>query len=397
MSNEESTARRIVTLARVPQPRPVTRAARVTPATHAAASTVAARVVRAARPVRTGLPFALGGHRTLLFRLLGLLVAAGACYALAPQIVDVFTAWPRLRAFHPAWFPLMLALEAGSFVCVWHLLRMVAPGVSWSVAAYSHLVANSISRLFPGGGAVGNAFHFRMLMVAGMEPARAGSAITVTALLTGGLVFALPVFAVPAIILGQVPAGLSAAVLYGAVVFGVLATVSVLLARADWAVRSVGRGVGWLLARVGRPSPGLPALLLTRRNEMRGALGRRWRTVMLVAAGRSGLDFLTLYVALSGTGYHPSPAMVLLAYVAATVLTMVPITPGGLGFVEAGLVGTLVLAGVPTGAAALATLAYRLVSFWLPVPVGLPAWFAFRHRHGRLAPAPPATAHPRRS
>ena len=118
---------------------------------------------------------------------------------------------------------------------------------------------------------------------------------------------------------------------------------------------------------------------------------------MLVAAGRSGLDFLTLYVALSGTGYHPSPAMVLLAYVAATVLTMVPITPGGLGFVEAGLVGTLVLAGVPTGAAALATLAYRLVSFWLPVPVGLPAWFAFRHRHGRLAPAPPATAHPRRS
>lgn len=332
-------------------------------------------------------------RRPVQFRLVAVLVAAAACYALGPQIVAVFEAWPRLRAFHPAWFPLMLALEAGSFICVWHLLRITVPGLSWFVAASSHLTSNAISRLFPGGGAVGNACHFRMLMVAGMEPARAGSAITAVSLLTGGLVFALPIFAVPAIALGQVPSGLSTAVIYGAGVFGLLATVAVLLARADWAVNAVGRAATWLLARAGRPAPELTALLLLRRNELRTALGRRWGAVMLTACGRSGLDFLALFVALSGTGQHPSPALVLLAYVAATVLTMIPITPGGLGFVEAGLVGTLVLAGVPAAPAALATLAYRLVSFWLPVPVGLPAWLAFRRRHGRLSSRALRTAH----
>ena len=74
-----------------------------------------------------------------------------------------------------------------------------------------------------------------------------------------------------------------------------------------------------------------------------------------------------------------------LAYVAASVLGMIPITPGGLGFVEAGLTGTLVLAGVDAGAAAVATLAYRLVSFWLPLPAGAVAYRLFSRR---LKPVP---------
>jgi hypothetical protein len=61
---------------------------------------------------------------------------------------------------------------------------------------------------------------------------------------------------------------------------------------------------------------------------------------------------------------------VLLAFCTAQFLGTLPLTPGGLGFVEAGLTGTLVLAGVPAGAAVVATLAYRLVSFWLPIPAG---------------------------
>jgi uncharacterized protein (TIRG00374 family) len=66
------------------------------------------------------------------------------------------------------------------------------------------------------------------------------------------------------------------------------------------------------------------------------------------------------------------------------VLGMIPITPGGLGFVEAGLTATLTLAGVSASDAVLATLAYRLVSYWLPLPAGLLA--ATLHRR-RFAPA----------
>jgi uncharacterized protein (TIRG00374 family) len=64
---------------------------------------------------------------------------------------------------------------------------------------------------------------------------------------------------------------------------------------------------------------------------------------------------------------------------------MIPITPGGLGFVEAGLTSMLVLAGVPAGAASLAVLAYRLVSYWLPLAAGAIAAVMFNRRYGRSA------------
>jgi uncharacterized protein (TIRG00374 family) len=67
----------------------------------------------------------------------------------------------------------------------------------------------------------------------------------------------------------------------------------------------------------------------------------------------------------------------------AQILAQIPLTPGGLGFVEAGLTATLVLAGVSAAEAALATLAYRVFSYWLPLPVGPVAALAFRHRYGR--------------
>ena len=60
-------------------------------------------------------------------------------------------------------------------------------------------------------------------------------------------------------------------------------------------------------------------------------------------------------------------------------------TPGGqavLGVVEAGLTGTLALAGIVAADAAVATLAYRLASYWLPLPLGLGAWVLHRRRYG---------------
>jgi len=77
---------------------------------------------------------------------------------------------------------------------------------------------------------------------------------------------------------------------------------------------------------------------------------------------------------------------VLLSFTTAELLGLLPFTPGGLGFVEAGLTGTLALAGVGASDAVLATLMFRLVSFWLPLPVGLGAAFVYRRRHPRRDP-----------
>ena len=87
---------------------------------------------------------------------------------------------------------------------------------------------------------------------------------------------------------------------------------------------------------------------------------------MLLSAGRLALDYLCLLASLRATGSHPRPSLVLVAYAVAGIIGMIPITPGGLGIVEASLTGLLVLAGVSSGDAVLATLTYRLASYWVP-------------------------------
>ena len=87
----------------------------------------------------------------------------------------------------------------------------------------------------------------------------------------------------------------------------------------------------------------------------------------------------------------------LLAYAAAGIVALFPVTPGGLGIVEASLSGLLVLAGVHAGYAVLAVLAYRIASYWLSLLAGPPAYLLFRRRYGRPVPrraASPAGGRP---
>ena len=106
-----------------------------------------------------------------------------------------------------------------------------------------------------------------------------------------------------------------------------------------------------------------------------------WKRAVPAALGNQLFDFLALYVSLLAVGSRVDPVLVLLAFVAGSALAMIPITPGGLGFVEAGLTGVLTLAGVTPDHAVLAVLLYRLFSYWLPLPAGLVASILFRRRH----------------
>jgi uncharacterized protein (TIRG00374 family) len=124
--------------------------------------------------------------------------------------------------------------------------------------------------------------------------------------------------------------------------------------------------------------------MLHQRDEILTALGRRKTYALLLVAGRLGFDYLCLLAALRATGTDPKPGLVLLAYAAANIVALIPITPGGLGLVEASLTGMLVLSGVGPGRAVLATLTYRLASYWLSLIAGSVAHFLFRRRYGSV-------------
>jgi len=307
-------------------------------------------------------------------------------YLLAPALVQVFGSFPRLADLSPLWFAAMLVLQVGSYACMWAIQRLALRTDQWQPVISSQLAANAFGRIVPGGLAAAGALQYSMLVRGGVPAGRAASGMTASSLLVFGTLLALPLLALPAIIGGApVDPGLETAALAGGVFFLLLFAAGVaafaadrplaLLARAFQAARN-------RLLRRRQPLTGLPERLLRERDLVRHTLGERWLRALLYASGRWLLDYLTLLAALTAVGANPRPSLVLLSFCAAQALGSLPLTPGGLGFVEAGLTGTLALAGVPGAQAVVATLAYRLVSFWLPIPAGAIAAVLHRRRHG---------------
>jgi len=171
--------------------------------------------------------------------------------------------------------------------------------------------------------------------------------------------------------------------------FAVMFAVVVVLVKYDRVLLLVGhvieRVVGWLAKKLKREWTSTAEGWLDRRNEVVEALGERWFKALAAAVLNWLLDYLVLVSALYAIGAEPRPSLVLVAFAGSAVLGMIPITPGGIGFVEFGLVGMLVASGVPGPDATLATLAYRLFQFWIPIPAGAVAYVLFKRRYGKPA------------
>jgi uncharacterized protein (TIRG00374 family) len=222
---------------------------------------------------------------------------------------------------------------------------------------------------------------------AGSRPATIVSGLTAVNLLVFAAVLGLPVLAVPTIIRGGVDHGLVQATIVGAVVFVALFAVGAVCLAFDGPLRFIGRTIQRVRNRLRRhsePLTGLPKRLLHERDRILETFGPKWKRALAATVGRWAFDYATLLAALAAVGSRPRPALVLLAFCGAQILAQIPVTPGGLGFVEAGLTAMLKLAGVPAGAAVLATFAYRLFSYWLPLPLGAISFVAHRRRY----PAP---------
>jgi uncharacterized protein (TIRG00374 family) len=162
----------------------------------------------------------------------------------------------------------------------------------------------------------------------------------------------------------------------------------------DAPLRWAGRGAQRIRNQVLRKRPpltGLDHTLLAQRDEIRAVLGRQWRRALLLSAGRLAFDYLCLLAALRATGCQPRPSLILVAYAAAGIIAMIPATPGGLGLVEASLTGLLVLAQADPSQAVLATLTYRLASYWTPLIAGPIACALFRFRYRNHPAAPQAS------
>jgi uncharacterized protein (TIRG00374 family) len=301
-------------------------------------------------------------------------VTGVSLYLVFPSLVEVFGSWRDITRFSLASLAAMAGLQAASLGCLWVLQRLALRAPRWRPVIASQLAGNALAKVAPGGGALGAALQYRMLVRSGLPGPATATALTAVNLLVFGVVLALPVLAVPALLRGGIGKSLWQLALAGLAIFAVAAGLSALLLSTDRPLAWIGRLVQRVRNRLRRraePLRRLPQRLLRERDRILRTLGPRWKGALLATVGRWVCDYLTLVAALAAIGSHPRPGLVLLAFCDAQLLAQIPVTPGGMGFVEAGLTGMLALAGVSPSDAVLATFAYRLFSYWLPLPFGL--------------------------
>lgn len=307
-----------------------------------------------------------------------MLSAAGiALYLLAPSLIEVFSSWDQVAQLELRWLLLVGAAQVGAWGFVWAIQRMVLQTDSWLPVITSQLAGNAASRAVPGGGATGLALQFQMLRRSGVDTTTAGVGLTAVGLIQFATLLALPVLVLPGLLAVPPVEQQFTSIAISALVFFVMLLLLVLV------VLNSDRLIGWIGRTVDTVRYHLPILstpeeptvygLMVQRDQLKRVFGRQWTRAMGLAAGRAIFDYLSLLAAIAAFGAESRPALVLLAFATASWLGMIPITPGGLGFVEAGLSGLLVLTGLSAVDAVSVTFLYRLASFWLPIPVGLVA------------------------
>lgn len=290
-----------------------------------------------------------------------------------PQFAEAGRAWGRIGPISIPLLALGLLLELGSLASYGALTRAALDPAArpsfWTVIRID-LVGVGVTNSLPGGAATALAVRFHLLGRAGTPYAAAAGSLAVEAaisnLLLGGM-FAC----------GLV---LSVAVLppnpfypLAIVVVAVLAIIAVALVLA---ARHPERASGMVAAAVRR----LPSRFGDRVTGFVGtaivtvaAFGRdrrRLGAAVLWGTVNWALDAASLWVLLMAFGYRGTAVELLLAYTLAGVVALVPITPGGIGVVEGVLVPLIASFGSPHAIAVLGVTAWRLVQYWMPIPLG---------------------------
>jgi uncharacterized protein (TIRG00374 family) len=101
---------------------------------------------------------------------------------------------------------------------------------------------------------------------------------------------------------------------------------------------------------------------------------------LLVISGSLGYwawDNAVLWATFKAFGFSPPITVILLGYLIGQLGGLLPL-PGGLGGIDGGLIGTLIVYGTPAAATAAAVLVYRAILFTLPLGLGAVAFISLR-------------------
>ncbi len=318
-----------------------------------------------------------------------ILLALVAEYLVLPQIGGVGRSLHLLGRVNIGFFLVGVVLEVASLASYAKLTRAVLPpGAScFSRVWRIDLSTLAVSHVLPGGTAGGDGLGYRLLTNEGVNGADAGLALAIqgigSALVLNAILWMALIMSIP--LTGFNPIYATAAIV-GVLALAAFAGVVLLVTkgedRAATALRALVGRLPFLKPSAADTADRVVHQIAARVRAMAAdrALMRR---AVLWAAANWLLDAASLFVFLAAFGHIENPDGLLVAYGLAYVLAAIPVTPGGLGIVEGVLVPSLVGFGATRAVAIVAVIGYRLVNFWLPIPVGAGAYLSLRSGSAR--------------
>jgi putative heme transporter len=339
------------------------------------------------------------GRKVLRTAVSAALVAATFGLAL-PHFASYHSMWASMQAMTWPQALLVAAAAAASMASYWFMICSVLPSIRLRQAAVVNLGSNAVANTLPAGGALALGVSWAMLSSWGISTAEYVLYTLVSGIWNVFVRLGLPVLALAVLMTVSRPgAGLIAAAAVGlALLVAAAAGFGLLLRSEPFAVRTGGalqHALTFVCRLVRRPPPrDVPGSLLGFRDRAAGLLAARgWRITAATAASQLAL-WLVLLACLRGTGLSQAQLpwqTSLAAFAFVGLLTTLPITPGGAGITELGLVGILA-AGASHSAGAQVTAAvllYRAITYLPPIPLGAAAYLIWRHAPALIHPRPP--------
>jgi uncharacterized protein (TIRG00374 family) len=308
-------------------------------------------------------------RRTL--QIVALLAVVGLVLLLAPGLGEVRD---LLTAARPEWVALAVAFEAMSCVSYVLMFRPIfCQSMPWRTSWEIGLAELAAGSIVPASGAGGLALGAWILREGGMPAERIASRSVAFFLIKSSVNFIAVAVLGSVMALGLLGPDLSAWLT------AVPAAGAVIVIAAVLVVPRLGVG-GPVAADAGR----MRRIVREVRKALVGGAREAVQIVrsrnLLVITGSLGYwawDNAVLWATFHAFGFSPPIAVILLGYLIGQLGGLLPL-PGGLGGIDGGLIGTLIVYGTPAAATAAAVLVYRVILFWLPLLLGAVAFISLR-------------------
>ena len=308
-------------------------------------------------------------RRTL--QIVAALAVVGLVVLLAPGLGEVRDLLTKAK---PEWVVLAVAFEAMSCVSYVLMFRPIfCTNMPWRTSWEIGLAELAAGSIVPASGAGGLALGAWILREGGMPAERIASRSVAFFLIKSSVNF------------------IAVAVLGTVLALGLVGPdLSLWLTAVPAAASVLVIAVVLVVPRLGVGDPAAPDAGRTRKalREVRKALvggtAEAVRLVrsrnLLVITGSLGYwawDNAVLWATFHAFGLSPPITVILLGYLIGQLGGLLPL-PGGLGGIDGGLIGTLIVYGIPAAPTAAAVLVYRVILFWLPLLVGSLAFISLR-------------------